>query len=354
MKKVLIIRGSAIGDIVECLPVASAIKNNFDEEFEIHWMVRRKFKKILEGNRFIDKILYYEDYKDLWFRIVKRIYRRKKNLDGLNSWLKYSSASKLKKEHYDIVINLHGKLDGRMFNVMCNAPQSITAPWLDFEDTVYGSTEHRTVENLEALKILNENFDLDKFIESQIDYGWSFSQEEIDKTNIILKENNCDGDGYIVLVLGTTWQSKNYPIENWIKLVELMECLGKKIVFVGDGKDKVILNKITSDIKSGFIVDLIGKTSLKEMIIVLTQAAVVVGGDTGPLHIADSLNVKTITLMNPTFPDKYAPFGKQRIVLTAEYPCKNCHIVKCPKGICCMKYIDPQKVFKTIETCLKF
>ncbi len=85
MKKVLIIRGSAIGDIVECLPVASAIKNNFDEEFEIHWMVRRKFKKILEGNRFIDKILYYEDYKDLWFRIVKRIYRRKKNLDGLNT-----------------------------------------------------------------------------------------------------------------------------------------------------------------------------------------------------------------------------------------------------------------------------
>ena len=158
MMRVLVIRGSSIGDIIECLPVVSALKNNFYEDCEVHWLVRRKFKKILEGNRFIDRLLCFEDYKDIWFRVVKRIYRKKNNLDGLGRWLRFSCVNKLKENNYDLVINLHEKLDARMFSVMSGADKIITAPWLDAEDTVYGSNDHRIIENLKALSLLNGDF----------------------------------------------------------------------------------------------------------------------------------------------------------------------------------------------------
>ncbi len=101
------------------------------------------------------------------------------------------------------------------------------------------------------------------------------------------------------------------------------------------------------------LIDLIGKTTLREMIMVLSKASVVVGGDTGPMHIAASLNVNTVTLMNPTSVDKHAPFNDKGIVLTADYDCNNCHKVKCPKDVCCMKYIAPQKVSDAVLSLCK-
>ena len=342
MKKVLIIRGSALGDVVKFLPVASALKNNFDEEFEIHWLVTKKFKTVLEGNRFIDKILVFEDYKDLWFRIAKRVFRRKDSLVGLNKWLKFSKANKLQKENYDIVINLHEKFDAAMFAEVCSAPKLAKAPWLPGSDVEY-EYKNGSLQGLDTLKSLNAEFDVTSFKSKFIDRGWNFSLEEVKRTEDILCINGWDKDKYIVFVLGTTWESKNYPVENWIKLTELLQKDDRKIVCVGDAKDKDVLNKIRAAVSGDILIDLIGKTSLREMAIVLSKAEVVVGGDTGPLHIAASLNIKTVTLMNPTC-DVHAPLNNKGIVLTADYDCNNCHEVKCPKGVCCMQYIDPRKV----------
>ena len=345
MKKILVIRGSSIGDIVKYLPVASAIKTQFGKECEVHWLVRKKFNKILEGNRFIDKILYYEDYKDLQFRIVKRIYRRRSNISGLSKWLRFSCVNKLKHEHYDAVVNLHEILDAKIFTQISSAPNIV-----DFPSIVATFDVHRnaTLEALQTLRFLDETFDENNFAKKPIDYGWNFSVAELSKTENILKANGCDKNEYIVFVLGTTWESKNYPVENWIKLTELLQKDNIKIVCVGDAKDKDVLNEIKSKSSNEMLIDLIGKTSLREMIIVLNKAEVVVGGDTGPLHIAASLNVNTVTLMNPTSTVMYAPFNNKGTVLTANYDCKNCHKVKCPKGICCMKYIAPEDVASAI------
>lgn len=352
LKKILIIKGSAIGDVVQCLAVASALKAT-NNNIELHWMVSKKFKSLLEKNRFIDKILCYEDYKDLLFKTVRRIYDGKSNLAGIEKPLKFSAANKLKDEHYDVVINLHHKMDAKMFAVLCCAKQVIVPPINFAEDgLLYNRNLHRIFDYLEVISLLDESFDTLNFTSTDIDFGWYFSEDELHNTNKILRQQGCNNNDYIVLVLGTTWQSKNWPVENWIELTKLLVQSNKKIVFVGDEKDKKALNAITKNVKSDLIVDCIGKTSLREMVMILAQAAIVIGGDTGPMHIASSLGVKTITLMNPTYPVKFAPFGNKGIVLTANYPCKNCHLTKCPKGICCMKYIEPAQVSEKIKSLL--
>lgn len=305
--------------------------------------------KILEGNRFIDKVLFYEDYKDFQFRVVKRIYRRRSNLNGLNNWLKFSCVNNLKREHYDAVINLHEILDAMMFSEMSGAKTVVNVPLINDISKV---NRNVTLESLATLRQLDKSFDEEVFAETPIDYGWGFTDNELDKTNAILQRSGCDSNGYIVFVLGTTWESKNYPIENWVGLTELLSQSGKKIVCVGDDKDKIVLNQIRSKTDTKCFIDLIGKTSLREMIMVLSKAGVVIGGDIGPLHMAASFNVNTVTLMNPTSVEKFAPLNTKDIVLTADYDCKDCHKVKCPKGICCMAYISPENVYKAVSSML--
>ena len=250
MKKVLIIRGSAIGDVVRYLPVASAIKSHFGEDCEVHWLVRKKLNEILESNRFVDKILYFEDYKDLQFRGVKRIYRRRTNLNGLSSWLRFSSVKNLQRENYDAVINLHNILDAKIFSEMSGAFKHIAAPGID---GVSNKKCNAVLQFLATVKLLDNSFSEESFTKGTIDYGWNFTEDELSKTNLILKENGCE-NGYIVFVLGTTWESKNYPVENWIKLAELLSEVGKKIVCIGDDKDKCVFAQIKSNqIKSNQI-----------------------------------------------------------------------------------------------------
>ena len=299
----------------------------------------------MEGNRFIDKVLYYEDYKDLQFRIVKRIYRRKSNLNGLGKWLRFSCVNNLKREKYDAVVNLHEILDAQIFTEMSGAANIVNYPLINTESKMHRNT---TIEALATVRLLKKGFNEDEFVKKPIDYGWNFTSAELNKTDSVLRENGCEGTGYIVFVLGTTWESKNYPVENWIKLTELLSQEGRKIVCVGDSKDKEVLKQIKDKVGGNIVVDLIGKTSLREMIMVLSKSAVVVGGDTGPLHIAASLNVNTVALMNPTSVEKFAPLNIKGVALTADYDCNNCHKVKCPKGICCMRYIAPEKVADAI------
>lgn len=184
MKKVLIIRGSAIGDIVKYLPVATAIKTEFGNDCEVHWLVRKKFNKILEGNRFIDKILYYEDYKDLQFRIVKRIYRRKSNLNGLGKWLRFSCVNNLKREKYDAVVNLHEILDAQIFTEMSGAANIVNYPLINTESKMHRNT---TIEALATVRLLKEGFSEDEFVKKPIDYGWNFTSAELNKTDNVLR-----------------------------------------------------------------------------------------------------------------------------------------------------------------------
>ena len=231
MKKVLIVKGSAIGDVVQCLAFASALKTTLDHDIELHWLVSKKCRSLLENNKFIDKILCIEDYKDSVFRITKRIYNQRHTLNGLDWLLKFSSAINLQNEQYDIVVNLHHKVDSKMLSIISNPQKLITAPFLEAEDNLlYNGNKHRLIDYLQVVELINNQFDANTFAETDIDYGWYFTKDEISKTSKLLYNYNLNGKPYIVLVLGTTWQSKNWPVENWIELTKLLVQSNKKIV----------------------------------------------------------------------------------------------------------------------------
>lgn len=73
MRKILIIKFSAIGDVVESLPVAAALKELYKDGCEITWITKKCHMCLLENNEFIDKIICFEDIKSTYFRLLKEI-----------------------------------------------------------------------------------------------------------------------------------------------------------------------------------------------------------------------------------------------------------------------------------------
>lgn len=75
MRKILIIKFSAIGDVVESLPVAAALKELYNDSCEITWITKKCHRGLVENNEFIDQIICFEDFKNSYFRFLKEIFR---------------------------------------------------------------------------------------------------------------------------------------------------------------------------------------------------------------------------------------------------------------------------------------
>lgn len=361
MKKILIIRLSSVGDIVMALPVAAQLKEFYGDNVEITWIVKKVYSDIVEKNEFIDKVIYFEEFKSKYFRIIKEILRNlnkylKKEkytkLPLIENWLKvFPTSKRAKMEKYDIILDLQGSVESSIIGVSARANVKLTPGFVNngierFYKKIGNASNamHRTDEYLNILDYLK--------IKSSKNYryGWKFSDEE----KSIYKKYYLNSKNYVIIALTTQWQSKNYPIKNWAKVIEFLNNNEIVPIIIGTNSDRPIideLNKLIS-INNKFI-DLSGKTSIRELILLIKNAALVIAGDSGPMHIASSLNIPLIALFGPTNPKKWGPLSKNSTILEIEADCKYCYKTTCPKNINCLSIIKPQIVINQIKNILK-
>ena len=96
-----------------------------------------------------------------------------------------------------------------------------------------------------------------------------------------------------------------------------------------------------------------GRTSLKQLAQVILGSKIMIGGDTGPVHLAAGLKVPTVMLMGPTDANRNGPYGQQQNAIEVDRACKYCWKRACPKGIDCLAAITVEVVEKKIEEVMK-
>lgn len=363
MKEILIIRFSSIGDIVMALPVAHAIKEMYGKQCKVTWMTKKIYAGLVENNDSIDRIIYLEDYKNGYFRILKEIFRNynkllpKEKILGpfiIPLILKIVPAIKnLRKYKFDIILDMQGNIESSIIRMMCNAKSTIVPSFvingterfsLKIED--YKLSQHRIQDYLDVVRYLG-------YRSNSINFGWKFTIqeknlfEEICISNGILKNM-----GYIVCCIGTTWESKNYPIEYWSQIIEYLYAKGLRVVIIGGEEEKAACLKLEGSIGSEKFLNLVGKTSLREMAIIIKNAKLIISGDSGPMHIAYSMDKDVIALMGPTNPIKWGPYGEKSKIILVDHNCRGCYKTVCPKGIKCLKSIVPDQVIMEINNTL--
>jgi ADP-heptose:LPS heptosyltransferase len=167
------------------------------------------------------------------------------------------------------------------------------------------------------------------------------NQNEIDKSKFDFTENVNIG-----LVPSTTNDKKKYSIENYIKLIDyalnnIDNCI---IYLIGSEDAKSPSKEIKKRMSSKRLIDLAGKTeNLTELGYVIKHMNVVIGADTGPLHLSNALSVPTIFLYNTPKFERTAPYNRKLSFI--HYPQKDNGKAFLTKNI---NSIDPTNIYESL------
>ena len=154
---------------------------------------------------------------------------------------------------------------------------------------------------------------------------------------------------YIVFIHGTTWQSKHWPLQYWVKLAELFNRSGFNILLPWSNQQELERAKFIA--QKGDKTTVLPKLSLKEIAGVIAKAKAVVAVDTGLSHLTAALNIPCVSLYGPTSSEEVGTMGENQTHMTKPFPCAPCRQQVCqynkPSMVspACFEAVTPQQVF---------
>jgi heptosyltransferase-1 len=154
---------------------------------------------------------------------------------------------------------------------------------------------------------------------------------------------------YAVLLPGTNWETKRWPIESFAQLVgPLRERFGLRTVVAG-AKDAMALAARVRELSGDeMVIDLANRTSLPQLISLLAGAAVVIANDSGPMHIASALGRPMVTMYGPTNPVRTGPYARMETVVRLQIVCSPCYSRRCSHRSC-LKWLEPASVLEAVK-----
>lgn len=325
-KKILLVKPSSLGDVVHSLPFLNAIKDNFPNA-EIHWVIAKGLEGLLETHPMVKKLWIIK--KDQWKNI--------KNIDETILEIKNLFGG-LRKEEYDITIDLQGLLRSGLLTYAAKSPVRI-----GFKEAREGSRLFYT----HKIEGGREVHAVDRYLKIASSIGCktedvSFPMPLIKESDYVKKLKKDAGD-YAVIVPGARWKTKIWPAERFGQLAAMLNI---RSLLIGGQADTDLADKVGT-LSSGMAWSLAGKTDLNDLISLMRGARYVITNDTGPMHIAAALGVQVVAIFGPTNPVRTGPYGKSNIIVTAEVSCAPCYRKSC-RGMQCMDDVSVEKVYGAV------
>ncbi len=334
---ILIVKLSAIGDVIHALPVAHALKQCYPNA-KISWVVEKAAAGILSGNPDVDEILLFDKPKF-------------KSLSGL---LKNGRAfsRELRKRHFDLTLDLQGLFKSTAIACLSGAPRRYV-----YQNAREGSSllAHRVVGPHARGHVVEQYLDVVRQLDCLIDeavFSIAFTEQEKQAAEkIAIWQGLNTIQPFIVLSPGANWPNKRWPAPRFAALADRLGDMDIPVVLTGGPDDAVLADEIK---RATLIppVDLTGKTSLKELAWIIKQAKVFVGGDTGPMHLAAALGTPVVALYGPTDTIRNGPYGKGHRTVIAGHDCAGCWKRSCRKGLDCLEAISADAVFAAVKEIL--
>jgi len=273
--KIAIVKLSALGDIVHTMVVLQFLKKHHPN-IVIDWVIEARFSGVLVGNPHINQIHSVN---------LKQVKQQK-------SWgLLLSEVRKIKRlGAYDLVIDAQGLVKSAIVARLIPSKQT----WGFDRDSIRESFAAYFYSHTVAIAY-HENIIKRNVMLFASALNMQINEEDILNKSPFLFSKNSEKSHQIVLVLGASFVSKQYPI---VKFSQLIEALGITPIAIW-GNDKEY--QLASDLKAlAPSVQISKKLNLGALIGVIKNADLVIGGDTGPTHMAWALNVASITLFGST------------------------------------------------------
>lgn len=327
VKNILIIGHSNIGDACYDLVVINPLRSQFPQA-KISFLTSSRADNIVQGYKGLDRVLtFYKDTKDR----------------GLSGRLRLIIS--LAKEKFDLAVVLSSSLMYIFLGIPC----------------VWSLRKYLGCKpSKKRMHIVDIYLNFLRFhnIESQktiFDFGLSHEEQEFCDAFFWEAKINTK-DRLVGILPAAAWSLKNWPIDKWNKLAELLGGYGIKVIAFGkfsdDSYSQMVLNKISPKII------LAKNTTLKQAMYIIKCCNLFIGPDSSLLHLASCMGVNTIGLYGATSTDYIYPYFHRHNIVTPKeknscMPCypghKPCHTITDSQVGACMDNINIDDVLELVK-----
>ncbi|MGE5114140.1 MAG: lipopolysaccharide heptosyltransferase I [Acidobacteriaceae bacterium] len=311
-ESILIVRLGAMGDVLHAMTAVAALRRATPGT-RIGWSIERRWMELLRapdggeasvaGRKLVDTI--HEVDTHTWRKHLLR--------DSTITKMRRAVGA-IRAEKYDIAIDVQGAIKSALIARLSGAPAvyGFAKPREQMATLVYS----RKV-GVRAAHVIDQNLELFSTVAGQslsaADFELPVSQQAERWCETTLME--VGSRKFAILNPGSGWGAKCWPAERFGEVARrLMEKRIASVVNYGPGEQE--LAKSVSAASGGAAHPV--SCSLTELIALTRRAALFVGGDTGPLHLAAALKVPVVALFGPTEPARNGPYGAASIVLRSE------------------------------------
>lgn len=338
---ILIVKLSAIGDVVHALPFLELLRKRFPRA-RIDWVVEEASSQLVEGHAALSRV------------IVSRRKYWQNNILKLNSLLNLLKQithfiNELRSCHYDLVIDLQGLLKSGILVGLSNGKRKIG---------MSGSREGASFFlNERPIPVSHEQHAIDRCLRVA-EYlgcdasGWRgrIPVYEADRQSIdrILASGGVEKKPFVAINPMAKWQTKLWNPERFAVLADrIRDELGCEVVFTGSYSDRPVTRRI-AQMMARPPLNLAGRTTLKELAYLYTRARLLITTDTGPMHVAVAMECPVVALFGPTAPWRTGPYGQGHRVIRADVGCSPCFKKRCDHMMC-MSEIRVDEVFEGVR-----
>ncbi len=333
---ILIVKLSAIGDVVQTLPTLEAIKKIYPES-KVTWIVEEAAADILDGHPLVDTLLVSR--RKTWTGMLKNPLTVRKGLRGISRFIR-----ELRTTRYDIAIDFQGLLKSGVLIGLARAKRKI-----GFD----GGREFSSVFLSERLPA----YDIEKHaLERYLDVARYLGAREpattctlpFEREFAVMRRRTAgirrEGKPLIVINPVARWKTKLWPEQNFAALADRLAAEKKAaMIFTGSPADRPVNQRIISMMKQSAL-NWAGETTLKELAALAALSDLFITTDTGPMHLAAAAGAKVLALFGPTAPWRTGPYGSSAVVVRTGIECSPCFKRKCGKSIRCMEGITVGEV----------
>lgn len=333
--KVLVLKPSSLGDIVQALPVARLIRL-WRPQAEIHWWVRRDFLPLLDGDPDLAQVIPFDRARagrPAGWPELARVVRR------------------LRAERYDWVLDLQ------------SLARSALLGWAAGGGTVVGLADPRegapALHDVSIPRPTDRPHAVDWYLAALGPLGvpasgrFEWLPVKSDAAGLVDALWPGSADRWVAFAPGARWATKRWPVASFAAVARRLtqSQAGVRVALLGGEADRP-LGAAIRESAGPAVLDLTGRLSLPAMVEWLRRCDALVTNDTGPMHVAAALGKPVVSIFGPTAPGETGPYGQEGWALRA--PGVAC--APCQSGVCrnaraleCLTGVTPDRALEQLR-----
>jgi len=348
--KILIIRLSAIGDVLRVLPAFQVLRKNYPEA-SFGWVAEEGSADILKAQPELDKVFIFPKKT-----ISRKLASPLTFFSGVQDFRAFMAP--IRAEGYDLAFDFHGNLKSGIISRFSNVPRRVGFTKTFCQEGNFLCNNLRFPQDSKRVSRITRNLTLLK------KFGLSLEHErptihipEADQEIVqqfFLQEQVNSKLPVVAIHPGTSavtpykrWDSYRYAVV----ADNIIEANGAQVVFTWAGAELEMVKDIVAQMKNRAIIGPHTK-NLCQLAEIFRSSDLYVGSDTGPMHLAAFIGTPVVGLFGPTDPVVHEPYSRTpHIILHDEVDCAPCRKRACPRRDC-MKGISEESVIRAVQIML--